>query len=281
MLALDYSARHAEAALLIAEHGTLTLERYDEAFPAAKAHALYSGTKSFWGVLAMAAQEDGLLTLDEPVAATIAEWQAEAWKREVTLRQLLNLTSGFGFGGLGSAVPLYAKALATPLRDPPGTTFTYGGIPLQVFGAVLARKLSGVSQTSHDYLQRRILGPLGVEVASWRKLADGTQPLPTGAFLSARAWLKYGLFLRGDGHLDGVQIVSREAVEQCRQGSAVNPRYGLGFWLYRSRGGGEVFYASGAGGQAMYVIPQRDAVIVRFGGGGSYKHEAFLNRWLE
>ena len=281
MLALDYSARHAEAALLIAEHGTLTLERYDEAFPAGKAHALYSGTKSFWGVLAMAAQEDGLLTLDEPVAATIAEWQQEAWKRDVTLRQLLNLTSGFGFGGLGSAVPLYAKALATPLRNPPGTTFTYGGIPLQVFGAVLARKLAGESQTPHDYLRRRILGPLGLEVASWRKLADGTQPLPTGAFLTAHAWLKYGLFLRGGGQLDGVQIVPHEAIEDCRQGSAVNPRYGLGFWLYRSRGGSEVFHASGAGGQAMYVIPQRDAVIVRFGGSGSYKHEAFLNRWLE
>jgi len=190
MLALEYSARYAEAALLVVERGTLVTERYGAGFAAGKPHALYSGTKSFWGVLAVAAQQDGLLELDEPVAETVPEWKAEAWKRRVTIRELLNLTSGFGFGGLGSAVPPYAKALATPLKNEPGTAFTYGGFPLQVFGAVLARKLEPRGQTPHAYLHERLLDPAGVEVVKWRTLSDGTQPLPTGAFLRARAGLR-------------------------------------------------------------------------------------------
>jgi hypothetical protein len=37
-------------------------------------------------------------------------------------------------------------------------------------------------------------------------------------------------------------------------------------------------YASGSGGQAMYLVPSQKLVIVRFGNGGSFNHEAFLRR---
>jgi hypothetical protein len=40
-------------------------------------------------------------------------------------------------------------------------------------------------------------------------------------------------------------------------------------------------YASGSGGQALYVIPSADVAIVKFGDSSSYKHEAFLARLLE
>jgi CubicO group peptidase (beta-lactamase class C family) len=276
--ALAYAERNDVHALLVVRGGSLICARYGAGSTSAKPHALYSGTKSFWGVLAAAASDDGLLTLDEPVAATIGEWRDDDRKARVTLRQLLNLTSGFGFGGLGSAVPPYPKALALELRNEPGTTFTYGGIPLQVFGAVLARKLAGDGQTPHDYLRTRLLDPLGIEVASWRTLADGSHPLPTGAYLAAREWLKYGQFLARGGAHGGADLVKPSSFSEVVRGSDVNPRYGLGIWLYDAPGGGRVYYASGAGGQGLYVIPEHDTVVVRFGGSASYKHDAFLAR---
>jgi CubicO group peptidase (beta-lactamase class C family) len=276
--ALDYSARHAEEALVVVSPGNIVVERYAPGFAAAKPHALYSGTKSFWGALAVAAQDDGLLRLDEPVADTVPDWRRDAQKARVTLRELLNLTSGFGFGGLGASVPSYEKALAMPLRDEPGTKFTYGGVPLMVFGAVLARKLAPRGITPHDYLRERILDRIGVRVASWRTLSDGTQPLPTGAFLTALEWLRYGRFLLS-GAAGGETVVRPEALGTCFVGSGPNERYGLGFWLHRTKSGTDVIYASGSGGQALYVIPQLETVVVRFAGGGSYKHEAFLSRF--
>jgi len=266
--------------LIVADAGKVELERYGGGFAATKAHALYSGTKSFWGVLACAAQEDGLLDLDETVAATIPQWKLEAWKSRVTLAQLLNLTSGFAFGGLGSAVPDYAKALATPLRDEPGTTFTYGGIPLAVFGAVLARKLAARGLTPLEYLRERLLDRIGVRIASWRSLRDGTQPLSTGAFLTAREWLAYGRFLLTAEARSSQTVVRSESLAACFRGSAVNPRYGLAFWLHTTKSNARVIYASGSGGQALYVVPEREIVVVRFAGGGSFKHEAFLSRLL-
>jgi CubicO group peptidase (beta-lactamase class C family) len=274
-----YAARHALHALLIARGGRVVHERYGGGYDATKAHALYSGTKSFWGVAAVAAEEDGLLALDEPVGATFPAWR-DGPRGRVTLRMLLQLTSGIGFGGLGTTVPPYEKALATMLKDPPGTKFTYGGIPLQVFGAVLARKLEPRGLTPHAYLRERILDRIGVRIAPWRKLPDGTSPLPTGATVTARAWLQYGRFVLDRGRKDGETIVAQDALARCFAGSAANPRYGLCWWLSPLANHPDIVYASGSGGQALYVIPAADAVVVHFGDSSSFKHEAFLKRLL-
>jgi CubicO group peptidase (beta-lactamase class C family) len=275
--AFAYAERHALHALVIARAGEVLLERYAGGYDAAKPHALYSGTKSFWGVLAVAAEADGVLDLDEPVGETIASWQDGA-KGRVRLRDLLQLTSGIGFGGLGSAVPPFERALATDLRDEPGVKFTYGGIPLQVFGAVLTRKLGG--ESPHAYLRRRILDPIGLRIGSWRTLGDGTNPLPTGAFVAAREWLKFGLLVRDRGTWEKQSLVPAEVLARCFVGSTANPRYGVGWWLSPLPAHPDVVYASGSGGQALYVIPSAGAVVVKFGNSGSYKHDAFLKRLL-
>ena len=266
--AIEYARKHAPEALVVSHEGTTIASDYGGTFAARTPHALYSGTKSFWGPAALAAQADGLLELDETVASTIESWRDDPWKRRVTLRMLLALTAGFGFGGLGSAVPLYDRALDMTLKNEPGTAFTYGGISLQVFGAVLARKLLPNGQTPHDYLRERVLKSAGVEVAKWRTLSDGTRPLPTGAFLTADNWLAYGRFV----------LRERDSLAECFTGSAPNPRYGLGWWLAPTGGPADLVYASGAGGQALYLVPSLDLAIVRFGKSASYKHETFLKR---
>jgi CubicO group peptidase (beta-lactamase class C family) len=277
--AAAYAERHALDALLVQRGDEIVFERYAGGYDAGKPHALYSGTKSFWGVLAVAAQHDGLLDVDEPVSVTLAEWSAGA-KARVRLRDLLQLTSGIGFGGLGSAVPSFDKAAAVELKDEPRATFTYGGIPLQVFGAVLARKLAPRGLTPNEYLRERILDPIGMHAGSWRTLKDGTLPLPTGAFATAREWCKFGLLVRDGGTWEKTSIVPRASLARCFAGSDANPRYGLGWWLSPLAKHPDVVYASGAGGQAMYVVPSADTVVVKFGGSASYKHDAFLKRLL-
>jgi CubicO group peptidase (beta-lactamase class C family) len=266
--ALEYARKHALHALVVAQNGHVVDEVFGDGYDASTPHALYSGTKSFWGITAVFAERDGILRLDDRVADTFPQWNADERKKHVTLRHLLQLTSGIGFGGLGSAVPTYAKALAVDLKNEPGTTFTYGGIPLQVFGAVLAHKLEGHKQTPHEYLQQRILDPIGMRIGKWRTLADGSRPLPTGAFVAPHEWLKYGQFV----------CEHRDEFAECFQASAVNPRYGLGWWLGVPDAPSDLVYASGAAGQAMYIVPSRQTVVVHLGKSSSYKHEAFLKR---
>ena len=278
--AFEYAERHNLHAFLVLRGGTLSYARYGAGYTSSKPHALYSGTKSFWGVTAAAAHDDGLLDLDERVAQTIPEWTADERHARVTLRELLALTSGIGFGGLGAAVPLYEKAIATPIKDEPGERFTYGGIPLQVFGAVLARKLEPRGLTPHAYLRERLLDPIGLHVGAWRSLKDGTQPLPTGAFLTAREWLKFGRLVLARGAWQEKPLVREASLAPCFEGSSANPRYGLGWWLRPIATPPDIVHASGSGGQAMYVIPSAAAIVVKFGQSASYKHDAFLKRLL-
>ena len=278
--AFAYAERHVLHGLAIEVAGAIVLERYANGYDADKPHALYSGTKSFWGVTAAAAHDNGLLDLDETVAQTVPEWAADARHARVTLRDLLALTSGIGFGGLGSAVPTYDKALATQIKDEPGERFTYGGIPLQVFGAVLARKLAPRGLTPHAYLRERLLDPIGLNVGAWRSLKDGTQPLPTGASLTAREWLKFGRFVLDGGRWNGKSLVRETSLAACFIGSTANPRYGLGWWLRPIDAPAGIVHASGSGGQALYLIPSERAVVVKFGQSTSYKHDAFLKRLL-
>jgi CubicO group peptidase (beta-lactamase class C family) len=264
--ALAYSGKHTPRAILIARGERTIASEFAAGVSATTPHPLYSGTKSFWGPVALYAQEEGLLALDEPVAETFAQWREDAWKRRVTLRMLLSLTAGFGFGGLGAAVPPYERALAMPLKNEPGTGFTYGGIPFQVFGAVLAQKLASKNMTPHEYLRERITDPAGVTIASWRTLSDGMHPLPTGASLSAENWLAYGRFV----------LRERQRLAPAFTGSAANARYGLGWWLSPKYGPADLVYASGSAGQALYLVPSLDLVVVRFGRSASYRHESFL-----
>lgn len=266
----EYARRHALHALVVSRNGSIVHEVYGGGYDADKAHALYSGTKSFWGVAAIAAHRDRLLDLDECVARTFPAWEQDERKSRVTLRMLLQLTAGFGFGGLGASVPTYEAALAMPLRNEPGTRFTYGGIALQVFGAVLARKLEPRGLAPVAYLRERVLDPAGVRVATWRALPDGSNTLPTGAQLTARDWLAYGLWVLAQG----------DALDECFHGSGANPRYGLGWWLGAKGAPPDLFYASGAGGQALYLAPSRQCAIVHFGNSASYKHEAFARRFF-
>jgi CubicO group peptidase (beta-lactamase class C family) len=268
--ALEYARRHRLEAFVVARGDDIISETYGGGFDRNAPHKLFSGTKSFWGIAAVVAELEALLSLDEKVADTIESWRSDPWKRRVTYRMLLSLTAGHPFGGLGAGVPSYERALEMPLANEPGSTFTYTGISLQVFGAAFARKLAPLELTPQQYLTVRVLDAAHASVAAWRALADTTQPLPTGAAMNAVNWLAYGRYV----------LSNHASFWQCFRGTAANPNYGLGFWLEGPHGDGppDAFYASGSGGQGMYCIPELDVVAVHFGAGGSYKHDAMLRR---
>jgi CubicO group peptidase (beta-lactamase class C family) len=262
-----YAAKHSPHALLLMQRGIVAIEEYAGGYGASRPHALYSGSKSFWGIAALQAAQEGLFALDEPVVATLPEFGADE-RAQITPRMLLTMTAGYGFGGLGTAVPTLARVLEIPLKHAPGKAFTYGGIPLQVFGAFFTRRLASSGITPHEYLRKRVLEPAGAQIAFWRVLGDGSHPLPTGAHVTARHWVAFGRF-----------VIERWARYRAAfAGTAANPRYGLGWWLGGPGMPSDTIYASGSNGQGLYLAPSAGIACVRFGGSTGYKHDAFLKR---
>ena len=89
-----YSAEHRGTSFLAIQNGKTLLERYARRVDADRPQRIYSGTKAFWNLAALAAAEDGILDLDERVADTIASWRKDPRKSRVTIRQLLDFSCG-------------------------------------------------------------------------------------------------------------------------------------------------------------------------------------------
>ncbi|MBS1794208.1 MAG: serine hydrolase [Acidobacteria bacterium] len=296
-LAAEYSAANRGVSVLVMKGDKIVFEDYENGHTMDQAWFLASGTKSFSGVMLAAAIEDKLIAgFDEKVADTITEWKTDKQKSEITLRQLLSLTSGLESGQIGR-VPDYRDAIGFSSRFAPGTHFAYGPVPFQIFGEVMRRKLEPKKETVMEYLKRRILDPIGLKVFFWR-MSGGNPMLPQGASLTAREWVKFGLFLKNGGKWNGKQLVAKKLLAELTVGSQANPAYGITFWLnhagknpmgmptemrVETDNGKEVedlYMAAGAGNQRLYIIPSKDLVVVRQANFGEYDDREFLGRLL-
>lgn len=300
-MAADYSREHRGVAVLVMKGDDIVFEDYPTIGGRDLPWILASGTKSFSGVMCAAAIEDKLISgFDEKVADTIIEWKSDPRKSKITIRQLLSLTSGIDAGAIAE-VPSYADAIGRSAKFDPGTHFQYGPVPFQIFGELMTRKLKARNETVSDYLKRRILDPIGLNVAFWRK-SNGQPLLPQGLTLTAREWVKFGKLLRDHGKWNGKQIVSAKLLDELIIGSKANPAYGLTFWLnakgigpggderanLAGTGAGDklsgepldIFMAAGAGNQRLYIVPSHDLVVVRFGAFGEYDDREFVSRLI-
>ncbi|MBL8182072.1 MAG: serine hydrolase [Blastocatellia bacterium] len=297
-MAADYSRENRGVSVLVMKGDKIVFEDYQNGRTVDTDWILASGTKSFTGVLLAAAIEDKLImSFDEKVSDTITEWKGDKRKEQITLRQLLTLTSGLYAGQIGR-VPSYSDAVKSSSVYEPGTRFAYGPVPFQVFGEVLTRKLKPRNETVMSYLKRRILDPIGMKVGNWR-MVDGQPLLPQGAYLTAREWAKFGLLLKDRGKWKGKQILSAKLLDELSGGTKTNPAYGISFWLNQTGGSGpggraiggsarnsmkdgiangvsDLFMAAGAGNQRLYVIRSLDVVIVRQGAFGEWDDREFL-----
>ena len=303
-LAASYSAEKAGDALIIFEAGEVKRAEGQNGFDLNESHFLASGTKSFAGVMAWAAEADGLLDIDAPVAHVIPEWTDDEGKASITLYQLLTLTSGLNPGSPGQA-PGFEEALASDLVHAPAEGFRYGPGAFQAFGGVLTEALNGEGPT--DYLQRRILDPIGASFDRWNRV-DGDPQLAGGAFLTADDWLRFGQLVLNDGSWNGTQVVPPGLQDALRQAPEAAPAYGLSFWLNApvsenasfldetpiradrdgadgfiyADGPNDVLMAAGLFNQRLYVIPSHEMVIVRFGRADpSWNDAEFLARVIE
>ena len=285
--AADYesAAKYLEStnghAMLVYEDGKLVFERYLNGHKAEKGHVLASGTKSFSGFMAVAAQEDGLLKLDEKLSDTITEWKDDALKKDITIRQLLSLSSGIAGGETGQ-VPGYNQAVEiAKVTTAPGKRFQYGPIPYQIFGEVMRRKLvaSGKAKDPLDYLQQRLFTPLGMKYEVWREDAEKMPHLPSGAFFTAREWAKFGLFALNGGSWEGKQIVKPESLAECFKPAPANPNYGMTFWKAKPTDPiPDLVMAAGKGKQKLFMIPSKKLLIVQFADAEQgYREEKFLS----
>ncbi len=210
----EYSMSHHGQTFIVMFDGKVIAEKYAAGGAADRLQMLASGSKSFVGVAAAAAVEDGILKWDELVCETLSQWKSDPSKSRITYRQLLSLTSGLraadgGTGQLRSSTQVaWIDSAAASMTGQPGEQFQYGASQLNVFALALQQKITG--ETFEEYLERRILDPLGIKL-DWRvRCADGNPQVGGGGFITSRDWAKFEEFVRQRGASGGKQIVAHE-----------------------------------------------------------------------
>ncbi|MDP1832228.1 MAG: serine hydrolase [Geothrix sp.] len=296
--AAEYSRARGGTAVVVMQHGALVFEDYQNGANADTATHVASATKAFWACALAAAIQDGLVSgYDERVSDTITEWKDSTLhpgKQLITVGHLASLSSG-----LSQDVD-YIQG-TTPLADDiydyvvnnlrlyylPGTTFEYGPSHYYAFGVLLQRKLAlaGTPMNPLEYLQTRILTPLGIEYVNWEHDVAGNPHIPNGCTLTPRNWVKLGQFFLQQGWWNGREVIASTRMAELRVAAGPNPGHGRFLWLNQPGGyppaglplpppgisGGFIYYggytdivaALGAGKNRMYIIPSLNAVILR------------------
>lgn len=256
--------------LLVVRHGKLVSETYFAAYQADTPHPLYSVTKSFTSTLVGIAIEQGLLVgVDRPVLDYFPGMPVknqDAQKTGMTLEDLLTMTSGLDwqegdpfYNAMYMSEDWVRFVMNIPMRADPGEEFNYCSGCSHVLSAVLQHQ---VGMSTLEYADRNLFRPLGISNYTWDADAQGIAIGGWGLSLTPRDMAKLGqLFLQG-GVWQGRQVVPAAWVSAATDsyiGTGGNVEYGYQWWVDPAVGS---YSARGRYGQVVYVVPEKDLVVV-------------------
>lgn len=288
------AANHTDG-ILILHRGRIAYERYFGALAADRQHLAFSVTKSFVATVATTLIAEGALDESATVGNYLPELRSSAIG-DATIRQLLDMTTGLDYtedygdpkspvwelsraGGFLARPPDYRgpdsffEYLGTLKKAyPHGEKFAYKTVNTDALGAVL-RRVTGKSLS--ELLSERLFARLGAEYDAFFTVdSTGAEFAGGGLNLTLRDLARFGEVMRLGGRYNGQQIVPKGVVEDIRRGGDRALFAPAGYktlpgWSYRnmwwiSHNDHGAFTARGIHGQAIYIDPVAEMVIVRF-----------------
>jgi CubicO group peptidase (beta-lactamase class C family) len=261
-----------------------------------------------------AAADQGVVNLDAKIAKLVPAWRTESDKSEITLRNLLNQTSGLapGYESIYSSSTKNKNqaALRQPSLSAPGVEFQYGPVHYESMEAYMDKRFGTGPSGPLTYVKMSILYPLRIFPGGWRYDHVDNPFFSAGAHMTSRDYLKIGRLVLDGGKIWGFfPLFSSKHLDEARQGTVANPMYGMGFWLNRNANGdpaterdveecidanltrtqwshtcmcntapSDLVAMVGSYGQRIYIIPSKKLVVVRTGTGREFHDPEFLRR---
>jgi CubicO group peptidase (beta-lactamase class C family) len=288
--AIKAAAETEAYSLLVWQGGALQLEQYWPGHDAKSFTSTQSMHKSVLAILVGIAIEQGLIkSVDDPAANYIEEWAGDE-RRHITIRQMLQQSSGIDFPGFPAVIDmtigdkLEQITFEQGVLAPPGSQFDYTNINPEVLG-ILLQRASGMSYA--DYLAQNLWRHVSDDDATVLLDTEATRTPRTFCCLdtTARAWLRIGLLHLNHGRVGDRQLVPEQWMRDIITPSAQNPNYGYLTWLgttyeknrrYNRKSSASAFHAEpfaatdviyfdGFGGQRVYIVPSKQLVIVTTG----------------
>lgn len=273
--------QNSTRAFLVVHDDAIVYERYFDGVTRTTQLPSYSMSKTFAAVLVGCAVHDGVLgSLDDRLVTYVPELASKRGYGDVTLEQLLRMTSGIDFvedsyagGAFYYTTDLRARMYAYDIKWRPGSHYLYGSVSMQLLWDAMNRRLGGKTVT--QYFEERVWSAIGAEHAAMWSLdsaSSGIEKLFGGFSATTRDHARVGLLFLHDGTMNGREVVPKEwvraslqldpvaGVVQTTDGNVQRGKYQW-FWSLDGRS----YFAKGYRGQYVFVIPEKRTVFVRFG----------------
>ncbi|MGM9973689.1 MAG: serine hydrolase domain-containing protein [Clostridiaceae bacterium] len=234
-------------------------------------HEVFSFTKSVTGLAIGFLVEEGKLSLDEKVVKIFEEQSSAVVKlklRNLTVENLLNMTSGIAFNEVGAIVEEdWIKGfLDASLKFEPGTKFNYNSMNSYMLAAIVKMK-TGVSVT--EYLKPRLFDPMEIYCYHWETCPKGIEKGGWGLYLLVEDMAKLGTLYLNKGVWKGKQLISKEWMEVATKKRAevdeTISRYDYGYHVWVGENPNAIVL-NGMFGQNVVAFPDSGIVAAVTGG---------------
>ena len=282
---------HNTISFLIIRNDTILYENYQKGYNHEALVSSFSIAKPIVSTLIGIAIDEGKIkNIEDPITDYLPEFLDKPGFDKITIKSLLHHTSGIKFTegklALNSDNSQFywgnklRKLMLNPvIEEQPNQVFHYSSENIMLLAYILEKVTGG---NISDYLEQKIWKPLGMEApASWSLDRDDDQAIEKAfCCLQARSidFAKFARLYLNKGNCQGQQIISKKWVEYSTHPDPsgnnkhfYNNNWGIGPLKYSS------FYAIGLYGQYLYVYPEKNIIIVRFGDKTSYLHTAYWN----
>lgn len=253
-------------------------------------HDVRSVSKSIVSLLfGIAAAEGAIPDLDKPVLDYFPEYPdlRTAERLRIRLRDILSMTSGLHWDertypytdvrnsetAMDRASDRYHFILSAEIDAAPGARFNYSGGDVALAAQIVAR----ATKTPIDrYVAQKLFAPLGIAHFEWLKdqsgiplAASGLRLLPADMAAIGRLMLQHGMW-NGKAVVPAAWVDDATALHIAVQpGRRCGPTYGYLWWrinLCTQNQETPLYFATGNGGQNIWVVPSLDLVVVTTAG---------------
>lgn len=177
------------------------------------------------------------------------------------IKHILTMTSGLYYLRLsGDSQPVAERRngsddwikymLDLPVKHPDLKTFCYSNFDADLCAAIIHK---AINMDLYDYADQYLFSRIGMNVPRW-DYSDPQGLIPTNINLTARDMARFGQLYLQNGGWNGEQIIDEEWVERSHKNYGNN--YGYLWWI-----DGDSYFASGAGGSLIWVIPKQGVIV--------------------
>lgn len=286
-----YLDQYGTVAYLVIQNDSVLYEEYRDGWTPETLSNIFSATKSIVGLLIGIAYDEGYIeSLDDKVSKYLPEFKEED-KDKITIRHLLTMSSGLDWDEAYTALisktteayygdNIRDLVMNLEVAEEPGKKYSYKSGDTQILSFVLEAALNKghkekESVTISDYAQEKLWQPVqACNDALWNLDREGGDEKTYCCFnTTARDMAHLARLILHNGNWNGKQVISEKYLQEAISpavylenefGDGQLDYYGFQIWIMHYKG--MQFPAfRGLGGQYIFAIPQKNAIVVRLG----------------